>query len=297
MQGLDKSVSLLRSQILTLKMSRHEILRQAAVDDLELPVLASESDASKRKRKRQKRRAGDEDRDEEEEEEEEEEKQAEDVEMEAEGADAGAEPGELAAESRLRFDYSDLDEEFLNPAATPADRERWRGEFLKVLAAHQQELDTMAPNLKAPDNFAQVSDKFNNTKAEWEEKKKQTKIAIERFDTIKEQRLQLFMAAYEHISRAIAATYTHLTASRDFPTGGKAYLSLDSNEEPYLHGLSNRHAHTRVPAPREGAALCSSRFFCFHFLASFLVVFVCRHQVHCDASDEALPRHERAEWR
>lgn len=99
----------------------------------------------------------------------------------------------------------------------------------------------MAPNLKAPDNFAQVSDKFNNTKAEWEEKKKQAKIAIDRFDTIKEQRLQLFMAAYEHISRAIAATYTHLTASRDFPTGGKAYLSLDSNEEPYLHGSLDTH--------------------------------------------------------
>jgi len=115
--------------------------------------------------------------------------------------------------------------------------------LIKVLAAHQQELDTMAPNLKAPDNFAQVSDKFNNTKAEWEEKKKQAKIAIDRFDTIKEQRLQLFMAAYEHISRAIAATYTHLTASRDFPTGGKAYLSLDSNEEPYLHG-SSKHAHS-----------------------------------------------------
>ena len=97
------------------------------------------------------------------------------------------------------------------------------------------------------------------------EKKKQTKIAIERFDTIKEQRLQLFMAAYEHISRAIAATYTHLTASRDFPTGGKAYLSLDSNEEPYLHG-STEHTHTRT----RGA--CSLRSAFAHHIC-FLVLF------------------------
>jgi len=231
-QGLERSVSLLRSQVSTLKLSRHEVLRQAAVDGLELPELEPESDLSKRKKKRQRRR-GDEDM-EEDEEEEEEEKTAEDEEM---GGATGIDPATLAAEGRRRFDYSDIDESYLAEDATPADRERWRQEFLKVLAHHQSTLDSLAPNLKAIGQFEDVSNKFASTKAEWEDKKRMVKQAQEHFDTIKEQRLKTFMTAYEHLARAVKATYTQLTASAEMPIGGSAYLTLESIDEPYLHGV------------------------------------------------------------
>jgi chromosome segregation ATPase len=217
-QGLERSVSLLRSQVNSLKLSRHEVLRQAAVDGLELPELEPESDISKRKKKRQRRR-GAEGEMEEEEEEEEAKSAAEDEEMADVAATGGVDAATLVAEGRRRFDYSDIDESYLDPDATPADRERWRQEFLKVLAHHQATLDSLAPNLKAIGQFNEVSEKFDNTKADWEEKKRLAKLAVDRFETIKEQRLQAFMAAYEHLSRAISATYTQLTASAEMPIG------------------------------------------------------------------------------
>ena len=46
-----------------------------------------------------------------------------------------------------------------------------------------------------------------------------------------------FMDAFNHISVNINAIYKQLTQSTTHPLGGTAYLSLDSEDEPYLHGI------------------------------------------------------------
>lgn len=38
------------------------------------------------------------------------------------------------------------------------------------------------------------------------------------------------MEAYNHVSGTIQHVYQELTKSNDFPSGGKAYLTLDNNE-------------------------------------------------------------------
>lgn len=221
--SLDKSISMLRSQVTTLMLTRHELLRQARVDDIELPKLEGPVvEKSQRKKKSARRGAAAAGEDEEEEEE----KEALEEEMTDVAEDT--ESAELLLESRIRFDYSDLDDTYLVPDSSPADRERWRGEFLKVLSAHQEALDTLAPNLKSIEKFGEVSDKFNATRADWDEKKKAVKQANDAFEVIKDERYRLFMTAYEHLSKAVGATYTSLTASRDNPSGHTHTQQLES---------------------------------------------------------------------
>lgn len=45
------------------------------------------------------------------------------------------------------------------------------------------------------------------------------------------------MDAFNHISVNINAIYKQLTQSTTHPLGGTAYLSLESEDEPYLHGI------------------------------------------------------------
>lgn len=45
------------------------------------------------------------------------------------------------------------------------------------------------------------------------------------------------MAAFNHISTEIDAIYKQLTKDPGHPIGGTAYLSLENDEEPFLHGI------------------------------------------------------------
>jgi len=232
---LDKDHNLLMTQLRTIMGQRYELLRSARIDDIELPLI-KEGAAPTRKKKRQRRREEQEDESlmEEEEKEEADVLAAEDIEAE-EGEIVSRK--ELVEAAAMRFDYSDVDEDLLEPSMSAADRDEKRHEMLKEITRLQTELEHLAPNLKAIEKFAGVADKFQSTKAAWEEKRKEAKAAADAFEFIKEERQKRFMRAFKHISEEVSRIYTSLTASRDFPTGGKSYLSLESNEEPYLHGI------------------------------------------------------------
>lgn len=45
------------------------------------------------------------------------------------------------------------------------------------------------------------------------------------------------MEAFNHISTNIDKIYKQLTTSHTHPSGGTAYLTLDNDEEPFLHGI------------------------------------------------------------
>lgn len=50
-------------------------------------------------------------------------------------------------------------------------------------------------------------------------------------------RYELFMKAFNHISGKIDKIYKQLTKSHTHPLGGTAYLNLDNEDEPFLHGI------------------------------------------------------------
>jgi len=57
------------------------------------------------------------------------------------------------------------------------------------------------------------------------------------YDDIREQRKDLFLRAFEHISGQIDAVYKELTRTPSFAMGGMASLSLEDDDEPYLSGV------------------------------------------------------------
>ncbi|EGV63322.1 hypothetical protein CANTEDRAFT_114616 [Yamadazyma tenuis ATCC 10573] len=61
--------------------------------------------------------------------------------------------------------------------------------------------------------------------------------AAEKFSKIKGKRQEMFMKAFEHISGKIDDIYKELTKTFASPMGGSAYLTLESDDEPYLHGI------------------------------------------------------------
>lgn len=50
-------------------------------------------------------------------------------------------------------------------------------------------------------------------------------------------RYELFMKAFNYISGKIDQIYKQLTKSNTHPLGGTAYLNLDNEDEPFLHGI------------------------------------------------------------
>lgn len=50
-------------------------------------------------------------------------------------------------------------------------------------------------------------------------------------------RYEKFMEAFNHISGNIDKIYKQLTKSNTHPLGGTAYLNLDNEDEPFLHGI------------------------------------------------------------
>ena len=50
-------------------------------------------------------------------------------------------------------------------------------------------------------------------------------------------RREKFMEAFEHISNNIDKIYKQLTKSNTHPLGGTAYLNLENDDDPFLHGI------------------------------------------------------------
>ena len=91
--------------------------------------------------------------------------------------------------------------------------------------------------MKAIDQYETVKERERAQAEDLENARRRTKEAQESFDALKHERTATFMAAFEHIAAAIDRVYKELTQSESHPLGGTAYLSLESPEEPYNHGV------------------------------------------------------------
>jgi structural maintenance of chromosome 1 len=91
--------------------------------------------------------------------------------------------------------------------------------------------------LQAHEAFNAITDKLKGTDADYQQSKEISRQAAADFQKIKSQRTKRFMAAFNHIDKALKTIYTDMTKSSKHPLGGKAYLSLDDTEEPFKGGL------------------------------------------------------------
>ncbi|CAM0136232.1 unnamed protein product [Umbelopsis sp. WA50703] len=145
------------------------------------------------------------------------------------------EPSQMSIQSTnwtIAVDYSSLSRNLKEN-----DDSSIEDEFQSSIQEISQQIDQMAPNLKAVDRLEGVESRLKQTEDQFEKARKAAKRAKDKFTTVKQKRLNLFMDAYNHISEKIDQVYKDLTKSVYHPLGGTAYLSLEDNEEPYLEGV------------------------------------------------------------
>lgn len=141
-----------------------------------------------------------------------------------------------SSEYESEFDYSSLDRSY-QKTSRPSDREKIETEFRQKMEALVTEIERTAPNLKALDQYEALLEKEREVTEEFEAARREGKEIGDKFNAVRQKRYQLFMDAFEHISRNIDKIYKQLTMSHTHPLGGTAHLTLDNEDEPFLHGI------------------------------------------------------------
>lgn len=134
------------------------------------------------------------------------------------------------------FDYSKLSRSHQQDMR-PADREKLEAEFKNKMDSMTSEIERTAPNLKALDQYEALREKEREVIEEFEAARKEEKEITDKYNSVKQKRYETFMDAFNHISTNIDKIYKQLTQSNTHPFGGTAYLSLENEDDPFLHGI------------------------------------------------------------
>ncbi|KAG0167012.1 Structural maintenance of chromosomes protein 1 [Apophysomyces sp. BC1034] len=142
----------------------------------------------------------------------------------------------------VEVDFSRLGSEQKDNGDTSLERE-----FQDEIKRRGEEIDQMAPNLKAIDRLEGIEQQSKDNEEEFNIARKEAKKAKEKFNLVKQKRYKRFYDAFSHISERIDQVYKDLTKSRVYPLGGTAYLTLEDSDEPYLEGIKY---HAMPPTKR-----------------------------------------------
>ncbi|GMY06271.1 structural maintenance of chromosomes protein 1, partial [Fagus crenata] len=134
------------------------------------------------------------------------------------------------------FDFSQLNRSLLQDKR-PAEREKLEADFKQKMDALISEIERTAPNLRALGQYEALKEKERAVTEEFEAARKEEKDKTDKFNSVKEERYRLFMDAFNHISNNIDKIYKQLTKSSTHPLGGTAYLNLENEDDPFLHGI------------------------------------------------------------
>ncbi|GAB4841723.1 hypothetical protein Ancab_022445 [Ancistrocladus abbreviatus] len=134
------------------------------------------------------------------------------------------------------YDYSQLDRS-LQKDMRPSEREKQEADFKHKMDALISDIERTAPNLKALDQYEALKEKERLVTEEFEAARKEEKEVADKFNSVKEERYNKFMDAFNHISSSIDKIYKQLTKSSTHPLGGTAYLNLENEDDPFLHGI------------------------------------------------------------
>ncbi|KAB1200942.1 Structural maintenance of chromosomes protein 1 [Morella rubra] len=134
------------------------------------------------------------------------------------------------------FDFSQLNRSLLQDKR-PSEREKIEVDFKQKMDALISEIERTAPNLKALDQYEALLKKERAVTEEFEAARKEEKEKADKFNSVKEERYKLFMDAFNHIANNIDKIYKQLTKSNTHPLGGTAYLNLENEDDPFLHGI------------------------------------------------------------
>ncbi|KAL0848027.1 hypothetical protein Bca101_021274 [Brassica carinata] len=135
-----------------------------------------------------------------------------------------------------QYDFSELDRAHLQERR-PSARDKMDAEYRQKIESKSSEIERTAPNLRALDQYEAIQEKEKQVSQEFEAARKEEKQVADAYNTVKQKRYELFMEAFNHISSIIDKIYKQLTKSNTHPLGGTAYLNLENEDDPFLHGI------------------------------------------------------------
>lgn len=141
-----------------------------------------------------------------------------------------------SSSQELVLDYSQLSETYLQDMRL-SERDKLEADFNKKIGTLVAEIERTAPNLKALDQYEVLQTKEKEVTEKFEAARKEEREVADKYNAVKQRRYELFMEAFDHISRGIDKIYKQLTKSHTHPLGGTAYLNLENEDEPFLHGI------------------------------------------------------------
>ena len=113
-----------------------------------------------------------------------------------------------------------------------------RDELLQEqISSLTHELEKMNPNMRAVERLDAVEVKAREADKDYDNARKTATRASKAFEDVKQERLELFNKAFNHISDAIGGVYRELTRSAQSPMGGQAHLDLEDEDLPFSSGI------------------------------------------------------------
>ena len=131
------------------------------------------------------------------------------------------------------LDFSAVADAYAEPGG--ADFEKVHRQFTTEIKEIANQMEQLAPNLKAVDRMADVTHRLGEVAGQFDNAKDKSSEAVERFKEMQSRRFEKFISTFRPVSQQIDSVYKQLTVSATHPLGGTAYLSTDNAEEPYLH--------------------------------------------------------------
>uniref|UniRef100_A0A8R7UYF2 RecF/RecN/SMC N-terminal domain-containing protein n=1 Tax=Triticum urartu TaxID=4572 RepID=A0A8R7UYF2_TRIUA len=132
-----------------------------------------------------------------------------------------------SSSQELDHDYSQLTEIYLQVMRL-SDGEKLEAEFKQKIGTLMAEIERTAPNLKALDQYEALQSGLIINH-----------VAADKCNSVKPRRYELFMEAFDHVSKGIDKIYKQLTKGHTRPLRGTAYLNLENEDDPFLHSITH----------------------------------------------------------
>eukprot|EP01083_Nonionella_stella_P274008 929832_1 len=106
-------------------------------------------------------------------------------------------------------------------------------EYLLQIEELRNNISELQPNMKALEQYKKLQSKWKLGNNKHKEMRKKVSIINEKVDKIREKRCNKFQECFDIISRNIGIIYSELTCSKQYKTGGKAFLNIGGAINPF----------------------------------------------------------------
>merc|ERR1712073_213742 len=138
-------------------------------------------------------------------------------------------------EEKIKIDYRSLNSSLTDGIEEAEDVRRIEKRFEKTISDLNATIHKIqAPNMKAMQKLDEAREKLEMANKDFDTVRRKAKQAKQNFERVKQERYDLFMACFEHVSNTIDGIYKSLARNQS----AQAFLGPENPEEPYLEGIN-----------------------------------------------------------